>query len=229
MQLLLLDIVYEIQGGATTFAFNWVGSNTLVGTGITTTNSGTNRYVIAGTPIVNVTQTTVYNYEIVTTGSACVSDVTMYGSIQLEPVDAISLVSSPSTANQSVCLFDSDNASNTIAELMAPIEYQLEGGAIGSPFTITYTANGGAVQNGLPPGLGYTLTPSNTILISGSVIASTTFTTPTVNYAYEIVTGGRLRTSSTLNGGTITVSLSTSLRTDEWSDNNKSSRFLCAM
>ncbi len=83
-------------------------------------------------------------------------------------------------------------------------------------------------QNGLPAGSRlYTLTPSNTILISGSVIASTTFTTPTVNYAYEIVTGGRLRTSSTLNGGTITVSLSTSLRTDEWSDNNKSSRILC--
>ncbi len=102
--------------------------------------------MIAGTPIVNVTQTTVYNYEIVTTGSACVSDVTMYGSIQLEPVDAISLVSSPSTANQSVCLFDSDNGSNTIAELMAPIEYQLEGGAIGAPYTITYTANGGAVS-----------------------------------------------------------------------------------
>ena len=200
----IANIVYEIQGGATTFAFNWVGSNTLVGTGITTTNSGTNRYVIAGTPIVNVTQTTVYNYEIVTTGSACVSDVTMYGSIQLEPVDAISLVSSPSTANQSVCLFDSDNASNTIAELMAPIEYQLEGGAIGSPFTITYTANGGAVQNGLPPGLGYTLTPSNTILISGSIIASTTFTTPTVNYTYQIVTGGSCAPAPPI-GGTITV------------------------
>ncbi|MEN8812741.1 MAG: hypothetical protein ABF277_05460 [Candidatus Arcticimaribacter sp.] len=195
----IADIVYEIQGGATTFAFNWVGSNTLAGSGITTTNSGTNRYVIAGTPIANVTQTTVYNYEIVTAGSACVSEVTMYGSIQLEPVDAISLVSSPTTDNQSVCLFDSDNASNTIAELMVPIEYQLEGGAIGSPFTITYTANGGAVQNGLPPGLGYTLTPSNTILISGSIIASTTFTTPTVNYAYEIVTGGDCVTS-TING-----------------------------
>ena len=60
-----------------------------------------------------------------------------------------------------------------------PIEYQLDGGAVGEPFTISYVANGGAPQNGLPPGLGYTLTPSDTILISGSVIASTTFTTPT--------------------------------------------------
>ena len=38
--------------------------------------------------------------------------------------------------------------------------------------------------------IGYNLTISNTILISGSVTASTTFTTPTVNYTYEIVTGG---------------------------------------
>ena len=85
-----------------------------------------------------------------------------------------------------------------------PIEYQLAGGAIGAPYTISYTANGGPSQNGLPAGLGYTLTPSNTILISGSVIASTTFTTPTVNYAYEIVTGGGCATS-TINGN-ITVS-----------------------
>ena len=197
------DIVYEIQGGATGFAFSWVGSNSLDMTGLTRTNSGTNRYVIAGAPLVNVTQATVYNYEIVTAGSACVSEVVMTGSIQIDPVDFITLISSPTTDNQSVCLFDNDNAGNTTAELMVPIEYQLEGGAIGSPFTISYTANGGPSQNGLPQGLGYTLTPSNTILISGSVIASTTFTTPTVNYAYEIVTGGGC--ASTTISGNITV------------------------
>ena len=197
------DIVYEIQGGATAFAFNWVGSNSLALSGLTTTNSGTNRYVISGTPTTNVTQTTVYNYEIITAGSACVSEVTLTGSIQIEPVDAISLVSSASTANQNVCLFDDDNAGNAIAEPLMPIEYQLDGGAVGAPFTISYVANGGAPQNGLPPGLGYTLTPSNTILISGSVIASTTFTTPTVTYTYEIVTGGGCATT-TINGN-ITV------------------------
>ena len=100
-------------------------------TGLTRTNSGTNRYVISGAPLVNVTQTTVYNYEIVTAGSACVSEVVMTGSIQVEPIDFITLISSPTTDNQSVCLFDDDNAGNTIAELMIPIEYQLEGGAIG--------------------------------------------------------------------------------------------------
>ena len=197
------DIVYEIQGGATGFAFNWTGSNSLAMSGLTTTNSGTNRYVISGTPIANVTQTTIYNYEIVTAGSACMSEVVITGSIQIDPVDFITLISSPTTDNQSVCLFDDDNAGNAIAELMIPIEYQLEGGAIGAPFTISYTANGGPVQNGLPQGLGYTITPSNTILISGSVIASTTFTTPTVNYAYEIVTGGGCRTTNIT--GNITV------------------------
>ena len=131
------------------------------------------------------------------------SEVVITGSIQIEPVDFITLISSPTTDNQSVCLFDDDNAGNAIAELMIPIEYQLEGGAIGSPFTISYTANGGPSQNGLPQGLGYTLTPSNTILISVSVIASTTFTTPTVNYAYEIVTGGAC-VSRTITGN-ITV------------------------
>ena len=93
-----------------------------------------------------MTQTTVYNYEIVTAGSACVSEVVMTGSIQVDPIDFITLISSPTTDNQSVCLFDNDNAGNAIAELMIPIEYQLEGGAIGSPFTISYTANSGPVS-----------------------------------------------------------------------------------
>ena len=197
------DIVYEIQGGATGFAFTWVGSNSLDMTGLTRTNSGTNRYVISGTPIANVTQTTVYNYEIVTAGSACVSEVVMTGSIQIDPVDFITLISSPTSDNQSVCLFDNDNNGNPIAELITPIEYQLSGGAIGTPYTITYSENGGPSQNGLPQGLGYNLTVSNTILISGSVTASTTFTTPTVNYTYEIVTGGAC-VSSTITGN-ITV------------------------
>ena len=197
------DIVYELQGGATTFGFSWVGSNSLDMTGLTRTTSGTNRYVISGTPLANVTQTTVYNYEIFTTGSACVSEVVLTGSIQIEPVDTITLISSATTDNQSVCLFDDDNPANTIAELMVPIEYQLLGGAVGQPITISYTANGGPAQNGLPPGLGYTLTPSNTILISGSIVASTTFTTPTVVYEYEIVTGGSCATTTI--DGDITV------------------------
>ena len=197
------EIVYEIQGGATGFDFRWLGSNSLDMTGLTRTNSGTNRYVISGIPTANVTQSTVYNYEIATAGSACVSEVVMTGSIQLDPVDSITLISSPTSDNQSVCLFDNDNTGNAIAEFITPIEYQLSGGAIGAPYTITYSENGGPPQNGLPQGLGYNLTISNTILISGSVTASTTFTTPTVNYTYEIVTGGAC-VSSTITGN-ITV------------------------
>ena len=197
------DIVYELKGGATAFAFNWVGSNSLAMSGITAVPSGTNRYVISGTPTTNVTQTTIYNYEIATSGSACVSEVTLTGSIQIEPVDAISLVSSPSTRNQNVCLFDDDNPGNATAEPMMPIEYELLGGAIGEPFTISYRANAGPAINGLPTGLGYTLTPSNTILISGSIIVSTTFTTPTVTYTFEIVTGGGCATTTITDSITV--------------------------
>ena len=75
-------------------------------------------------------------------------------SIQIEPVDAITLISSLSTENQSVCLFDDDNPANPIAEPMMPIEYQLAGGAVGNPILISYRANSGPIQNGLPPGLG---------------------------------------------------------------------------
>ena len=37
------------------------------------------------------------------------------------------------------------------------------------------------------------------VLISGSIVASTTFTTPTVQYTYQIVTGGSC-VSSTITG-----------------------------
>ncbi len=81
------------------------------------------------------------------------SEVVMTGSIQLEPADFITLISSPTTDNQSVCLFDNDNAGNAIAESMIPIEYQLAGGAVGEPYSISYSAAGGPSQNGLPNGL----------------------------------------------------------------------------
>ena len=138
----------------------------------------------------------------VTDTTSC-SDLSDRFNIQIDPVDSITLISSPTTDNQSVCLFDDDNPDNAIAAPIQPIEYQLTGVALGQLVNVIYRSNGGPVHNGLPQGLGYTITPSNTILISGSVIASTTFTTPTVNYAYEIVTGGAC-VSSTI-AGNITV------------------------
>ena len=197
------DIVYEIAGGATTFDFSWIGSNTLDGTGLSRSNSGTNQYIISGIPTTNVTQTTVYNYQIETMGSACIPEVIRTGSIEIRPADIVTLVSTPTSDNQSICLLDNDNPANAIAELFIPIEYQLAGGAIGQPVNFAYRINGGAAIPGLPSGLGYTTTLSNTVIINGTINVSTTFTTPTVVYTYEMTTSGNCVTNTVT--GDITV------------------------
>ena len=198
-------IIYEIAGGATAMNFSWTGANssTIAAAGLTTTNSGTNQFVISGSPTTNVTQTTIFTYQIETTGSACTSEVILTGSLQIDPIDSISLVSSPTTDSQEVCYMDRDNAGNALTELFIPIEYQLGGGAIGQNIILTYNVNGGATQNGLPSGLGYTVNASNTLIISGSITASTTFTTPTVTYNYQVATSGTCSTS--IANGTLTV------------------------
>ena len=196
-------IVYQLGGAANNLSFTWTGNNSLAGSGLTTVASGTGQYIITGTPTVNVTQSTIFTYQIETIGSACGTEVIQMGSIQIDPVDSISLVSSPSTDNQSICLFDHDNPQNSIAESFMPIEYQLEGGAIGNTVQLRYNVNGGPFEAGLPVGLGYTITPSATIAISGSITASTTFVTPTVVYTYEITTNGTCATSTVL--GQLTV------------------------
>ena len=43
----------------------------------------------------NVTQTTVYNYQIETVGSDCLPEIVLNGSITLEPEDLISLITTP--------------------------------------------------------------------------------------------------------------------------------------
>ncbi|MDB9823954.1 gliding motility-associated C-terminal domain-containing protein [Flavobacteriaceae bacterium] len=196
-------ITYEFSGGASMIGFNWTGSNTLFGSGISTSNFGVNQYIIQGTPTVNVTQSTIYTYEVVTVGSACVSEVVLTGSIQVEPTDGLSLISAINTDNQSICLFDRDNAGNAIAENFIPIEYQLEGGAIGATYSISYQVDGGTAQLGLPAGLGHSLTTSNTILIEGTIVASTTFSSPTVTYNYTITTNGSCVTDTI--SGNLTV------------------------
>mgnify|MGYP007000177941 CR=1 len=52
--------------------------------------------------------------------------------------------------------------------------------------------------NNLPTGLGVSVTGTQ-VIISGSIVASTTFTTPTVQYTDQIVTGGSC-VSSTITG-----------------------------
>ena len=93
-------------------------------------------------------------------------------------------------ASQTVCYLDRDNPANAIAAPIQPIEYQLIGGAVGQPVNVSYRSNGGAPINGLPAGLGYSITPSNTVLIAGSIVASTTYVTPTMFYEYIIETTG---------------------------------------
>ena len=136
--------------------------------------------------------------KIETIGSDCTPEVLLKGSIQINPTDTITLVSSATTASQSICYNETDNSSNTIALPIEDVIYEIGGGAIGESLTVTYSANGGPSQINLPTGLGLSVTGTQ-VLISGSIVVSTTFTTPTVQYTYQIVTGGSC-VSSTITG-----------------------------
>ena len=194
----LETIIYEFGGGAKGVNFTWTGSNTLFGKGVTAIASGSNQFRIFGKPTVNVTETTTYNYQIETVGSDCTPEIVLTGSLIINPTDSITLISAANTASQSVCYNDTDNASNTIALPIEDVIYEIGGGAIGKSLTVTYSANGGPSINNLPTGLGISVTGTQ-VLISGSIVASTTFTTPTVQYKYQIVTGGSC-VSSTITG-----------------------------
>ena len=126
-------------------------------------NASRTTFTISGTPLMNVTQTTVYDYQIETIGSNCSSEVTLTGSLTIIPQDSVALISEPLTDNQTVCLNNNDNPSNSMAAPIEPIEYQLYGGAVGEPVTIRYSSSGGSFVSGLPAGLGSTITASNTV------------------------------------------------------------------
>ena len=159
--------------------FTWVGSNTLFGFGVTALSSGTNQFVISGTPTTNVTETTVYNYQIETVGSNCEPEVVLTGSIQINPNQTIELISPVNSDNQTVCVNDQDNPATANTSSFVSIEYQLVGGA----------ANYNII--GLPPGLTHNRTISNTVLIDGFIDSSaTTIASPTVIYNYIITTTG---------------------------------------
>ena len=131
-----------------------------------------NQFTIYGTPTVNVTESTIYNIKLK------LLEVTAHqrfftGSIQINPTDTITLVSSATTASQSICYNETDNASNTIALPIEDVIYEIGGGAIGESLTVTYSANGGPSQINLPTGLGLSVTGTQ-VLISGSIVVSTT-------------------------------------------------------
>ena len=91
----IADITYEFYGGATDVVLEWT-SSTLTGVGGAIT-PGTNQFVISGTPTVNITSTTDYPFEVKTNGSACAPEVVLSGTIQVKPIETLTLASDPST------------------------------------------------------------------------------------------------------------------------------------
>ena len=173
----------------------WTGtnSNTIATSGLTFTNSGTTEFLISGTPTTSVTQTSIFEYQIATTGSNCIPEIVLTGRIQIEPNQTIDLISAAATENQVICVSNQINLLTGVTSVFAPIEYQLGGSSINATVT------------GLPPGIGYTKTVSNTILITGTAAASaTSIASPTVVYTYEINTIGNCDAATPITG-TITV------------------------
>ena len=171
-------IIYEMGGGATRLDFSWIGSNTLDFSGLTRTVSGT-QYIISGTPTTGVTETTTYSYEITTGDSGCAPEIVLSGSIEIKPNQIITLISSPTTNDQIICVNDAVNSGSLFTSNFTSIEYQLGGAATGASVI------------GLPDGIGYSITPSNTILISGTAAPSaTSLASPTIIYTYTINTSG---------------------------------------
>ena len=119
------DIIYEFDGGASSAeviglppGLDWNIDNTL------------NRLTISGTPVVDVSEVTEYDYKVISLGNDC-DQIELDGKLTVEPDAEISLESPIATANQFICEG-------------FPIE------------EITYTFGGGAVDviyNGLPAGL----------------------------------------------------------------------------
>ena len=159
--------------------------------------------IISGTPTVNVTETTVYTYTVSTTNNiyGCSPEASITGQITVEPLQIIELSSALGTDNQTIC------NSGGVATL-TPIEYTLDGGAIGSA----------PVVAGLPPGINNVYNSTNeTLLISG--VPNITVTTTTV-YAYTVTTVGAnclpvVRSGSITVNPNPTISLTSAVGTDD--------------
>ena len=148
----LTTITYELSGGAT--SANFVGLPPGFGT---IYNPVSKVYSIYGsTTGSTVTQTTIYNYTVTTSGTCAAQ--TEVGDITIVPIASLDVTSVSSTLNQTIC--DGDN--------ITPITFDFGGSATN------------ASGLGLP--LGVTLGPivGNTITISGpanvNVVTPTTYT-----------------------------------------------------
>ena len=168
-QTAIQDITYLLVDGATGATITGLppGLNFNVNAGIVT---------IFGTPTVDVTTPTTYNYTLTTTGGACPGTAT--GTITINPDDELTQTSAIGTESQVLC----------------------EGASI---LDITYTFSGGATGatvTGLPAGVTFVVN-GNQITISGTPIGP--FTSTTV-FPFSVESLGSGCNESILNG-TITI------------------------
>jgi len=145
-----------------------------------------------------ITTTQIFNYEITLQGNAfgCTNTPTpISGTVTVSPDDIITFTGSAGDNAQTVCV-----GNNANLPVFTPIQYQLSGGAT-SINTITYSQDGGPTQGGLPPGFGFSLNASNTLIIVGSATAAAANTaSSTTIYTYQIVTAGSACVSDTAMG-----------------------------
>ena len=168
-QTAIQDITYLLVDGATGATITGLppGLNFNVNAGIVT---------IFGTPTVDVTTPTTYNYTLTTTGGACPGTAT--GTITINPDDELTQTSAIGTESQVLC----------------------EGASI---LDITYTFSGGATGatvTGLPAGVTFVVN-GNQITISGTPSADISVTTV---YPFTVTTSGGSCADASLSG-TITV------------------------
>ena len=114
---------------------------------------------ISGTSTINITSPKVYTYTVTTLGATCNNEV--QGIIRINPNDEVLLTSAIGSDTQTLCE----------GEAIDDIEFTLAGGATG------------AVVNGLPIGVSYTVS-GNTLTISGSA------TDAPASYNYTVITSG---------------------------------------
>ncbi len=167
-----------------------------------------NGLVISGTPSEDVTTTREYVYTVETTNNAngCLPEVSITGTITVEPRSRLTLTSAVTTTNQSIC------NSGPVSPFV-PIVYTLGGDAI------NYIISSAT----LPLGLSATFSPTaRTVTISGTILETVTTTTV---YSYTITTTGNVAcTIPTVVTDQITVNpnpiitLTSALGTDNQTD-----------
>ena len=87
----IADITYEYYGGATDVVLEWTAGNLTGVNGAIT--PGTNQFVISGTSICKYYSTTTdYPFEVKTNGSACAPEVVLSGTIQVKPIETLTLL-----------------------------------------------------------------------------------------------------------------------------------------